>query len=202
MTDRIIREIEESRALFGLWNSVVREINVDSQREPAASTTGIIASPGLQGVPVSCYTSSFAAWTFSNTIIPDLDESEDDNDDGDDDVEEVETLPRHFFIDRSPDRQPTEPAERTFAEVGIQTELSLSLSASDIRWTPTINETFNHHSARDDITEFSNLEQAIAAQQQDALPGGRLTVTTILTTMHRSPGMLVVKLSETCRTPS
>ena len=65
---------------------------------------------------------SFAAWTFENTIIPDLEESEDDNDDGDDDVEEVETLPRHFFIGQSPERQPTETVKRTFAEFGVQTE--------------------------------------------------------------------------------
>ena len=38
-------------------------------------------------------------------------------DEDDDDMEEVETLSRHFFIGQSPEQQPSEPVERTFAEL-------------------------------------------------------------------------------------
>ena len=78
MTDRIIREIEESRALFGIQKSTVQDTIVETPHESAVGTTGIAAPPGLQGAPVSCYTSSFASWTFNRDVIPGLEESEDD----------------------------------------------------------------------------------------------------------------------------
>jgi hypothetical protein len=174
VTDRIIREIEESRVLFGIQKSTVQDTIVETPHEPAVGTTGIAAPPGLQGAPVSCYTSSFASWTFNRDVIPSLEESEDDDDEVDDDVEtanvveEVETLPKRFCIDKSPEQQPAEPVERTFAEIGVQTELSLSLNASDIRWTPTIDERRSSPAQVEVAT--STLERAIAAQQQDVLP--------------------------------
>ena len=57
VTKRICRDIEEVRALFGF-----RAVSASAVEVPGSP-------PGLQAVPVSCYTGSFPAWTFDDDEI-------------------------------------------------------------------------------------------------------------------------------------
>ena len=77
--------------------------------------------PGLEAVPVSCYSGSFRTWAFVKDLIPELDMSEaddheykhEDNDNFDDHVE-------HYFIDQSPDNSKIDDTDnRTFVDCAI-----------------------------------------------------------------------------------
>ena len=57
--------------------------------------------------------------------------------------------------------------DRTFAEIGIQTETTLSLTA-DIAWTPTITSVIVERNI--DTYGMSILDRAIFAQECDELP--------------------------------
>ena len=63
VTDRICREITEAQQILGF----------------RATPTAPIIPPGLEAVPVSCYSGSFKIWSFVNDMIPDLEKSEADD---------------------------------------------------------------------------------------------------------------------------
>ena len=58
--------------------------------------------------------------------------------------------------------------DRTFAEIGIQTETTLSINAADITWTPTCTSVIVERNI--DADGMSTLERAIFAQECDELP--------------------------------
>ena len=101
--------------------------------------------PGLEAVPISCYSGSFMTWAFDNDLMAvfegKIGESGVD-DELDDEKCNVEGTPmtEHFNIDISPDRNTSMHSSfdgRTFTEIGIQTETTLSINSADITWTPT-----------------------------------------------------------------
>ena len=62
-----------------------------------------VTPPGLEAVPVSCYSESFRTWAFDNDLIAEFD-AEDNNDEyRDEDDENFEDHIEHCFIDLSPD---------------------------------------------------------------------------------------------------
>ena len=56
----------------------------------------------------------------------------------------------------------------TFAEIGIQTETTLSTNSADITWTPTCTSVIFERNI--DAASLSTLERAIFAQEGDDLP--------------------------------
>ena len=99
--------------------------------------------PGLEAVPVSCYSGSFRTWAFDNDLIPELDMSEaDDHEYKHEDDENFEDNVDHYFIDQSSDDSKIGDTEnRIFVDCAIQTDVALSLTAANIKWTPCID----HH---------------------------------------------------------
>ena len=60
VTGRICREIDEARKKFGHVIS------------PTAMTQDTL--PGLEGVPVSCYSGSFTTWAFDNDLMAEFED--------------------------------------------------------------------------------------------------------------------------------
>ena len=60
VTERICREIDEARKKFG--NTVA----------PTAMTQD--TPPGLEAVPVSCYSGSFMTWAFDNDLMAEFED--------------------------------------------------------------------------------------------------------------------------------
>ena len=76
----------------------------------------------------------------------------------------------HYNIDTLPETsRHSNVDDRTFADIGIQTETVLSLSAADVKWAPTI-ETFVAE-RNFDKSGMSPLDRPIFAQECDELPG-------------------------------
>ena len=119
--------------------------------------------PCLDAVPVSCYSGSFRTWGFENDTIPDLETSEADDELISEHSEHCKSSAEHFFIGQSPEiRKQHDSEDRKFADWSVQTEVTLSLNDSDIK--------FFVGERRSDESEMSSLERAIIAQQHDRLP--------------------------------
>ena len=126
--------------------------------------------PGLEGVPVSCYSGSFRTWAFDNDLMAEFEDEIGESGFDDEFVDEeckVEGTPKteHFNIDISPEINTSTHSnfdDRTFAEIGIQTETTLSITAADIIWTPTITSVIVERDI--DTSGKSTLDRAIFAQ--------------------------------------
>ena len=95
VTGRICREIDETRTKLGHVIS------------PTAMTQD--TPPGLEGVPVSCYSGSFRTWPSDNNLMAEFEDEIEEPEYDDEFVDEecnVEGTPKteHFNIDASPDR--------------------------------------------------------------------------------------------------
>ena len=80
-------------------------------------------------------------------------------------------MTEHFNIGTSPDRDNSTRGSfdnRTFCEIDVQTETTLSINAADINWTPTCTSFIVERKI--DAASMSTLESAIFAQECDELP--------------------------------
>ena len=94
---------------------------------------------------------------FDNELVPE-------------ECEDNSSKTERYNIDTSPETtRHINVDDRTFVEIGIQNETTLSLTAADVRWTPTI-ETFVAE-RNIDKSGMSILDRAIFAQECDELPG-------------------------------
>ena len=133
--------------------------------------------PSLEAVPVSCYSGSFRTWATDNDMMAELEDSEVEESRFDDEFfpEEVELAESmfetdHYNIDTSPKTsRRSKLDDRTLAEIGIQTESTLSLTAADVTWTPTIKSFIVKRNI--DTSGMSTLDRAIFAQECDDLQG-------------------------------
>ena len=125
--------------------------------------------PGLEGVPVSCFSGSFRTWAFDNGLMADFEDEIGEPEYDDEFVDEecnVEGAPKteDFDIDVSPDRNTSTHFNfdnRTFAEIGVQTETTLSINAADITWIPTCTSVIVERNI--DTADMSTLQRAIVA---------------------------------------
>ena len=153
VTDRICREIDEARAQFVAHPTLPTAMAQDTP-------------PGLEVVPVSCYSGSFRTWAFDHDLIAEFDAEDNDDDYGDEDDEIFEFLDNtdqteHFFIDQSPDNSKIcDPESRVLVDCAVQTDITLSINAANIKWTPSIVRR----------SPMSSLERAIRQQRGDELP--------------------------------
>ena len=79
-------------------------------------------------------------------------------------------MTEHFNIGTSPDRNASMHSSfdgRTFTEIGIQTETTLSINAADLTWTPTCTSVIVERNI--DAASTSTLERATFAQECDEL---------------------------------
>ena len=121
--------------------------------------------PGLEGVPVSCYSGSFRTWAFDNDLMAEFEdeigESGFDDEFADEECNvEGTPKPEHFNIDTSPDRNTSMRSSfdgRTFAEIGVQTETMLSINSADVTWTPTCTSVGIGHLTRGGSRKASQL---------------------------------------------
>ena len=133
----------------------------------------------MEAVPVSCCSVSFRTWAFDNDIMAEFEDSEVEDPGFDDEfvcekceVEESIAKTEHFNIETSPEKETSRHSnfdDRTFADIGIQTETTLSLTAADVTWTPTIENFIAERNI--DKSGMSNLNRTIFAQECDELPG-------------------------------
>ena len=131
--------------------------------------------PGLEAVLASCYHGSFRTWSFENDIMAEFEGSQVEESEFDEDFipeqrEDNSLKTEHYFIDHSPETSKQSNSEdRTVTEIRVQTETTLSLTAADVKWTPTI-ETFVVE-RNIDKSGMSILDRAIFAQECDDLLG-------------------------------
>ena len=139
---------------------------------PVAMSQAVL--PVLEAVPVSCYSWLFRTWSFENNIIVEIEQLEVDDELISEHSEDGTSKTEHFFIDQPPkvskrNNHDITPVEHVFVDCAAQTEVTLSMIAADVQWTPTITEFFVSEQ-RSDEPETSRLERAIIAQQHDELP--------------------------------
>ena len=76
----------------------------------------------------------------------------------------------NYNIDTSPETsRHSNVDDRTFVEIGIRSETTLSLTAADATWTPTIKNFIAERNI--DTSGMSTLDRAIFAQECDELSG-------------------------------
>ena len=83
--------------------------------------------PGLEAVPVSCYSGFFRTWAFDNDIMAEFENSKVEESGFDDEFvpeecEDNSPKTEHFNIDTSPekDHMHSDFDDRTFAEIGTR----------------------------------------------------------------------------------
>ena len=88
-------------------------------------------------------------WSFDHDVMEEFENEIGDSEDGDESVDErcnVEGTPmtEHFKIDTPDTSNHGNFDDRTFSEIGTQTETTLSVNSADIIWTPHMQ----HHYCR------------------------------------------------------
>ena len=92
---------------------------------PVAMTQA--APPGLEAVPVSCYSGSFRIWSSENDIVAEREQLEADDEsifEHDSASEDGASKTEHFFIDQPPEISKRNggniiPEERTFVDCAV-----------------------------------------------------------------------------------